>query len=196
MFSLGAHRSRNYQAFEVATGAFRPDELDTIVRLGESRPREEATIGSPEGSVLDPAFRTSRITWLRLDAETEFLFQRLADVVDVVNRERYQFDLTGFAEPLQYTVYDSPGVGYEWHVDLIHAPWSLQRKLSLTLQLSHEADYDGGELQFRDGAGVLAAPRERGLVVAFPSWAQHRVAPVARGVRRSVVAWVGGPPFR
>lgn len=196
MFTLGAHRSRVYRAFEVADGAFRPNELDDIVRIGESRPAQPATIGTPEGSVLDTKFRISRITWLRLDAETEFLFQRLSEVVDVVNRERYHFELTGFDEPLQYTVYEAPSVGYDWHVDLIDAPWNLQRKLSLTLQLSDEADYDGGELEFREGANVFAAPRERGLVVAFPSWVHHRVRPVTRAVRRSVVAWIGGPSFR
>jgi PKHD-type hydroxylase len=196
MFTLGAHRSRAYRAFEVAAGAFRPDELDCIARIGDSRPSQAATIGTPEGSVLDTGYRTSRITWLRLDAQTEFLFQRLCEVVEVVNRERYQFELTGFDDALQYTVYEAPSVGYDWHVDLIDAPWNLQRKLSLTLQLSDEADYEGGELEFRDGASVVAAPRERGLVTAFPSWTQHRVRPVTRAVRRSVVAWVGGPSFR
>ena len=105
-------------------------------------------------------------------------------------------DLVGFAEPVQYTVYEAPSVGYEWHVDMVDAPSEVQRKLSLTLQLSDPADYEGGALEFRDGCSVVAAPRERGAVVAFPSWAHHRVTPVTRGVRRSLVAWVGGPCFR
>jgi PKHD-type hydroxylase len=32
--------------------------------------------------------------------------------------------------------------------------------------------------------------------VVFPSFEFHRVLPLRRGVRRSLVAWVGGPPFR
>ena len=196
IYSLDRFRSRPYAPFEVATGAFTSDDLKAIVRLCESRPVQPATIATPAGSIVDPTFRTSSIAWLNPDAESEFVFVRLAAVVEHVNRERYGFDLVGLVEPVQYTVYEAPSVGYEWHVDMIDAPCSLQRKLSLTVQLSDDDEYDGGELQFRDGAGVTGAPREQGLVVAFPSWAQHRVAPVTRGTRRSLVAWIGGPSFR
>ena len=38
--------------------------------------------------------------------------------------------------------------------------------------------------------------RPRGSVIVFPSFVWHRVKPVTKGVRYSVVAWYGGPPFK
>jgi PKHD-type hydroxylase len=64
------------------------------------------------------------------------------------------------------------------------------------VQLSDPADYDGGELEFMMHRSVVQAERAQGTVVLFPSFLQHRVRPVTRGVRRSLVFWVHGPPFR
>jgi len=33
-------------------------------------------------------------------------------------------------------------------------------------------------------------------VLIFPSWLQHRVRPVTRGIRHSLVSWVEGPRWR
>ena len=35
-----------------------------------------------------------------------------------------------------------------------------------------------------------------GTVIIFPSYTHHRVSPVTKGTRYSVVAWYGGPPFK
>jgi PKHD-type hydroxylase len=64
------------------------------------------------------------------------------------------------------------------------------------VQLSAPEDYDGGQLELRDGDEIVSGPRDAGTIVAFPSWVIHRVTPVTRGLRRSLVVWVGGPPFR
>ncbi|MEC7191643.1 MAG: 2OG-Fe(II) oxygenase [Pseudomonadota bacterium] len=37
---------------------------------------------------------------------------------------------------------------------------------------------------------------KRGDVIVFPSYLHHRVKPVTKGVRYSIVAWYGGPPFK
>jgi PKHD-type hydroxylase len=136
------------------------------------------------------------VSWLYPEAGHEAVFETLAALVERINQESFGFDLLGFAEPVQYTVYEAPSVGYDWHCDMRDAPTEVQRKLSLTVQLTDEEDYEGGDLEIREGDGVVVAPRGRGSVAAFPSWALHRVTPVTRGVRRCLVAWVGGPRFR
>jgi len=40
------------------------------------------------------------------------------------------------------------------------------------------------------------APRDRGMIVAFPSYVLHRVTPCTKGTRKAVVAWTTGPQFR
>jgi PKHD-type hydroxylase len=66
----------------------------------------------------------------------------------------------------------------------------------LSLQLSDAADYDGCELEVRGGNEIDVAPRERGALIAFPANVLHRVTPLTRGVRKSLVIWAAGPEFR
>jgi predicted 2-oxoglutarate/Fe(II)-dependent dioxygenase YbiX len=42
----------------------------------------------------------------------------------------------------------------------------------------------------------VQAPTHQGSLVAFPSFMTHRVTPVTRGLRWSLVTWLEGPPFR
>lgn len=196
VFTFSTYRSRHYPPFGAVSGGLTRDEAAEWMRLGEARPSETATVSRPAGSVADASYRGARVSWLHPDRESRGLFERLRTLAECVNAESYGFDLLGFAEPIQYTVYEAPSVGYDWHLDMIDAPTELQRKLSLTVQLTEGSEYEGGDLELRDGYGVVKAPREGGCLVAFPAWALHRVTPVTRGTRRSLVAWIGGPRFR
>jgi PKHD-type hydroxylase len=67
----------------------------------------------------------------------------------------------------------------------------------MSLLLSDIKDFDGGEFQVKmanNNAHVLE--QKQGRAWFFPSYTLHRVAPVTKGVRRSLVLWVGGPPFK
>jgi PKHD-type hydroxylase len=74
----------------------------------------------------------------------------------------------------------------------------------MVVQLSDPDEYEGGALEFfgLDGDETDAAAdrrtkmRQRGTVVTFPAFEYHRVTPLTAGTRRSLVCWVGGPPFR
>jgi PKHD-type hydroxylase len=70
------------------------------------------------------------------------------------------------------------------------------RKLSCVIQLSDPEDYDGGELQMNMGSQIVSIPKQKGLVTYFSSFVLHRVTPVTRGVRKSLVAWISGPNLR
>ena len=68
------------------------------------------------------------------------------------------------------------------------------RKISMTVLLSPENQFEGGGLE-------LMAPGKRvelkqGHAIIFASFLNHRVAPVTRGVRQSLVMWFGGEPFK
>ena len=58
-------------------------------------------------------------------------------------------------------------------------------------------------MDFRKNIIVLPLEKEnnkvkliQGQAVFFASFIKHRVAPVTRGVRKSLVMWFGGPPLR
>ena len=71
------------------------------------------------------------------------------------------------------------------------------RKLTAVMLLSDPTDYEGGKLEFYAGPDDPASPiSKKGSVVVFDSNAWHRVEPVTKGVRRTLVMWAVGPQFR
>jgi PKHD-type hydroxylase len=182
-------------------GAFTARQCDHIVRLGESLRLDAAELASD--AALDDGLRRSRVAGIGPGSDTGWLFDKLARLAQRANR-RYGFDLAGFGEDLQYTVYDEPGAFYTWHQDGLTGEVAT-RKLALVVQLSDPDDYEGADLELFDAVADLSpselaeANRERrgrGTAVAFPAFEYHRVTPLVSGVRRSLVVWVSGPPFR
>jgi len=167
-------------------GALNARECDDVVSLGDSLPLKWGHTNAPSYK------RRGRIAWIHPEADTAWLYQRLADLLWKIGA-RFGFDLCGFAEPLQYCVYEQ-GDHIDWHVDLIHVN-GVFRKLSVTIQLSDPNSYEGGALEFAQIGGELVDARARGMAVVFPSFAAHRVTPVTKGQRCSLVAWASGPPF-
>jgi PKHD-type hydroxylase len=70
------------------------------------------------------------------------------------------------------------------------------RKLSCVLQLSDAADYDGGDLQLNNGSQIITVPKEKGTITFFSSFTLHRVTPVTRGKRQTLVTWLSGPNLK
>ena len=119
-------------------------------------------------------------------------------MVSSLNAQFFGFDLLGFGEHIQLTNYDGSEQGmYGWHVDMGPHTNAPCRKLSIVVQLSDPVDYEGGVLELQpSGKDVVKMRKQRGLVVAFPSWTLHQVTPVTQGNRQSLVAWISGPPFK
>ena len=183
------------QTFTAWADAFTPAELDRIIAYGDQLQQDKANLlSTPEGATAEQ-IRITQTARIQQTGETQWLHDRLQGIVQGLNAQSYQYELSGFAEPFQYTVYrDQDGGHYDWHVD--HGPLAVQRKLSISVQLSDGAGYDGCDLQFMAGSQLQLAPRDRGAVIAFPSYVLHRVTPVTRGVRKALVVWVTGPNFR
>ncbi|MFT7073376.1 MAG: PKHD-type hydroxylase [Patiriisocius sp.] len=66
----------------------------------------------------------------------------------------------------------------------------------MTIQLSDPNDYEGGDLRFMINKEIVNAPKEKGTIIIFPSFIMHRVTPITKGTRQSIVGWVSGPPYR
>ena len=170
---------------------FTDQECDKIISSA-SQEMQNAPVFNAPASV-----RVSSVQFLYPSVKTEWIFQRLSQMVNGINAQYFNFDLTGFIEGLQFTQYQAPNAHYDWHCDM--GPGDAPRKLSLTIQLSDPKDYEGGDLQISPDGNDISLQflgRERGRAFLFPSWMPHRVTPVTEGVRYSLVAWITGPPFR
>ncbi|WP_193367363.1 2OG-Fe(II) oxygenase [Pelagibius marinus] len=167
---------------------FTPDQCARIVALGGETKR--ATI---DGGRIEPRRRDGRVAWIGQSEETSWLFEQLRKRLDAVNNRFFHLKLAGFTEPLQLGCY-GPEDHYGWHLDIGRGENRI-RKLSFVVQLSDPEDYDGGVLQITTDGRPTAMLHEQGAMIAFPAFILHRVTPVMRGLRRSLVGWIGGPPF-
>jgi PKHD-type hydroxylase len=111
-----------------------------------------------------------------------------------LNDRFFGFDLWGFSEGLQFTEYKSSGSKYDDHID--RSCNGVIRKLSVVIQLTDPKKYKGCDLELITSMTPNKMSRERGHLVIFPSYILHRVTPLERGTRHSLVGWVTGKPFK
>jgi PKHD-type hydroxylase len=167
-----------------------PEECKRITNSVLRYPPSEGEVGG-QAQAVNPGIRESNVWVVFPDQSSDWLYSRLEMAIEKLN-ERYQFDLLGFYEGAQVARY-APGGHYDWHMDLGAGIYSA-RKLSVSVQLTAEQEYDGGELEFQ--LMDEPEPRTQGTLIAFPSFLAHRVRPVTRGERFSLVVWITGRPFR
>ena len=174
---------------------FSDDEIREINKLVNSLNFEDGRIVSDgDGGHHNEKYRKSNVKWIYFSEETKWLFVKLMKLIQATNNEHWVFDLVMAREPIQYTEYTDDG-HYDWHIDA-GGGYMNQRKVSVSVLLSDPNEYEGGDLQFWPGGEIKTAERVLGGVTLFPSCLLHRVTPVTKGVRKSLVFWVGGIPYR
>jgi PKHD-type hydroxylase len=153
--------------------------------------------------------RDSNITWLN----DRWIYNEIQPYVNRANKEAgWNFDWN-WSESCQFTKY-GPGQYYGWHCDSWDIPYDRPedpnthgkiRKLSVTCTLSDPSEYQGGELEFnfnnpekgnKNNIKKCTEILPRGSLVVFPSFVWHRVCPVKKGTRYSLVIWNLGYPYR
>jgi PKHD-type hydroxylase len=178
-------------------GLFNKNELDAMVRLGDSLALEKAELSA--GGTDYENIRSTQVAWFPREPRTEALYRRMEEAVLELNARYFRFDLSGLAM-FQYAVYGgAEGGHFDWHKDYGRDPsdpGQEPRKLTISLQLSDPSEYEGCELEVRGGNKIDIAPKERGTVIAFPANILHQVTPIRSGIRRSLVVWAVGPEFR
>jgi PKHD-type hydroxylase len=175
---------------------FTPAEIDAIIAHGDALSPMKAEVTGSRTQKNTDFLRITRVAWMEKKPEILWLHERLEKMVLEINAKFFRYDLYGLLEAFQYTVYEgAEGGHYGWHVDRGETNYE-PRKISLSLQLSDGADYEGGELLVEAGDGPRPSEKARGSLIAFPSFVLHRVMPVTSGTRKSLVVWVAGPEFR
>lgn len=182
--------------WEVWPSALTAAECDAIAERAALYAGEAATVGFDQGSRSDEAYRSSTIRWLDPIREKDIV-QRVMQFVEASNRTNFGVDIVAPYE-LQFTEYQAARQGkYDWHQDVwLESARPFDRKLSVVVQLSAPEDYEGGAFEFFCVQQLGATFAPRGSLLIFPSFLQHRVLPVTRGLRRSLVTWVEGPRWR
>tara|TARA_B100001175_G_C19282048_1_gene529280 strand:- start:67 stop:648 length:582 start_codon:yes stop_codon:yes gene_type:complete len=157
----------------------------------------------------DKKMRECKIGWISDKTLMKELYYKICEYNEKYSA--WNFDIRGL-ENLQYTLYNNYGSHYDWHQDPLINPKDctfnnfdsslLIRKISFTIFLNDPDEYEGGELDLEWRSPSTTTERydsfkaPAGSILVFPSTTWHRVRPVTSGIRKSLVGWVLGPPFR
>ena len=188
---------------------------DDIVRHGKSIKDQMAVTGSYGQKKLNTKQvkdlkkkRDSNIVWMN----DRWIYNEIQPYVNLANKNAgWNFEWS-HSESCQFTKYEK-GQFYDWHCDGWAEPYynpndpthGKIRKLSVTVSLSDPKDYKGGELEF-DFRNVAPDKKRnikkcteilpKGSLVVFPGFVWHRVCPVKKGSRYSLVIWNLGWPYK
>lgn len=174
--------------------ALPPDACSALVAAATTAPARD---GALTGGVLDAGLRRAGLVWLDDLPGQAPVMGALTRAVAQANRDAFGVDLTDFAESAQIARYDADRQGhFGWHSDIGAGTLAARRKLTVVVQLSDPAGYDGGVLEVWPDANTRTAPLAVGTATVFPSFTLHRVTPVTRGTRWSLTLWAHGPAFR
>ena len=200
--------SNNYWFFKKALS---DTVCDDIIKYGNQQQDESALVGNEDSLTENKDLkkkRNSNIVWLN----DPWIYNEIHPYIHIANKNagwNFEWDCS---ESCQFTKYKLNQY-YGWHCDSWNSPYNKKdlnidgkiRKLSVTVSLSNSKDYEGGELEFdfrnkdpEKKRNIVTCEEivERGSIVVFPSHLWHRVQPVTKGIRYSLVIWSLGQPFK
>ena len=180
---------------QTTTPLFTPDQCRQIIASGRAQKPQEAQVGMGKpGGGTDTKKRVTTISWIPFK-EMGHMYQDLNNFIQKANENHFGFEDIQVTENAQFTEYPEGGF-YDWHMDcdvnMGHEP--PVRKISMTLLLNDPSEFEGGDLELM--APGKFAELKQGHAIIFASFLNHRVNPVRRGIRQSLVVWFGGKPFR
>ena len=194
----------NYWVFRKAV----PVEICKKILKGcRKKIRKKAIVGpNAESWEYDIEIRDCEVAWIN----DKWIYDIINPFIHIANKSagwNFQWD---WNETSQFTIYKK-GHYYGWHADQSNEPIQAgnkntkgkTRKLSLTLQLTDQREYEGGDFQFKwiqakqDLLKIVTVDDAKGIgtVIIFPSFTQHQVLPITKGKRESLVNWSLGKPF-
>tara|TARA_R100000908_G_scaffold21832_1_gene8612 strand:+ start:32 stop:640 length:609 start_codon:yes stop_codon:yes gene_type:complete len=176
---------------------------DEIVSFFKGKEKKKAIVGDNK---LDLKIRQSSVVF---DQENWWIDHLINPYIKNANiKSGWNFDID-YPETHQFTEYKI-NQHYDWHMDEHPKPYKTKdfkhnkiRKLSMSLCLSHEDSYEGGDLLLstlesnnKKKTFTVKEIKGKGSLIVFPSYTFHKVKPVTKGTRHSLVIWYLGNPYR
>ena len=176
---------------------FTPSQCQDIINMGHQQKTEEAKIGHKDGKAgkYDTKMRITTISWIPFKVMPD-MYRIIEKTMKQVNGNHFGYEGMQLTEVAQFTEYPKGGF-YDWHMDAdVNCQFEPPvRKISMTILLSPDNEFEGGDLEFMT-EGNKPPQLLQGQAIFFCSLLRHRVNKVKKGMRRSLVMWFGGPPFK
>ncbi len=150
-----------------------------------------------EAKIMSSPFKTypeTRITDLVWVERTKLIHRAMVNFMLEANQNYFKYDITN-SEQIQFGTYQDGG-HYIWHKDDSMGDKDSVRKLTVVILLSDPDSFEGGELEVFNGDNSIYPFIKRGSIICFNCFDWHRVTPVTKGTRHTLVQWSSGPRFR
>ena len=189
--------------------ALKSEVCDRIIDIGNTN-LSTATVNHLSPETINNKLRDSQVSWLT----DEWIYDLIFPYINNANNEAGWYWKFDYIERIQFTKYGLNQY-YDWHTDGPSDFFSVYknhknsnfngklRKISVTVNLVDGSEYEGGSLEFdfglrqgRDRVKVCDEIKPKGSIMVFPSFIPHRVTPVTKGIRYSLVMWVLGKPWQ
>jgi len=186
-------------------GVVSPEICNSVIRRFDEEQFSSGRVGTGEqGGLVDTNIRDAAIQWAPKNDLVECVLTRF--IMQANQEALWNFDITE-PELVQIGRYKENQF-YKQHIDCyvkggdivatgngggIVIPMLSQRKISASLLLNDESDYEGGDLIILD---ETVKTKKQGTIIVFPSFMAHHLTSVTRGVRYSAVCWMGGPKWK
>ena len=162
-----------YNLSIIQQGIFSKEECEEILNLDSRLITEDSEEANEYGNY--PVRFLTDDTWVRNRVET---------YLSIINEKYFNTQSKGLVDYIsikEYNVND----GFDWHTDVLND----NRRLGVTIPLS--LDCEGGEFEFFQGE-VFKVRQEVGVALVFPIFLYHRVTPVVKGKRITLLSWTKG----
>lgn len=162
----------NMIVIEKAIPEAKIEALKVYMQRFKADEASDGTLANSSSGVMkgdnDSGVRACKTTWIHPDAKfTQEIVGMISELITQVNMQYYGFNFHR-PEPIQYTHYSYHESAenkdhYDWHIDssLNSDARPIDRKLSMSLQLSDHDDYKGCDLTFPDFERYLVTCKER-----------------------------------
>mgnify|MGYP001192633266 CR=1 FL=1 len=197
----------NWNTYAYYKNVFNDKMINDLTQMVESNYEfSKGRTGVRELGTDTDGYQTNNrdIAHLNPEPHTKWLYDMLFPMALEANEKHFHFDIDIVTDPIHYVIYPEPtgpqsndGGHLDWHMDT-GAHGVNKRKLAMTVQLSDPKDYDGGDFEICDPhpepdlSTTTTFKFKKGTMIVFPSHVWHRVKPVTKGVRKTLVGWVVG----
>ena len=186
---------------------------DNIIKKYKTKATKKGKIGGDGVKISAKRIkerRNSNIVWVH---EKE-IYQKLNPYLHAANKNAgWNFEIS-WSEDIQFTKY-TKGQYYNWHMDSFFSPYKNHRysqyegkirKISCSVLLNDPSEYSGGDLEIGQNNNVETPLEDnkinmnqcnlgQGSIIFFPGFIWHRVTPIKKGTRYSLVMWTVGKPY-
>ena len=127
--------------------------------------------------------------------KTSIFYKELFNLI-LKSNKNYEFDLDYVADLLYMEYYGDEQSYLDWHMDVANGNLYNKRKISFTINLNNNKEFKGGNLELFIDRNPITLPVNSNSITIFPSYFLHRVLPITEGIRKCIVGFIGGRPFR